>query len=97
MYLEACLQQLRHFSLFVASINGLLGVKATATLKRIASRLGKNWLQPYSRTCGYVKSRITITLVRATYRCIHESRVPQNKMSVQHPQWEDDASLNLFR
>ena len=38
-YLEACLQQRRHFSPFVASVDGLLGVEATATLKRIASRL----------------------------------------------------------
>ena len=39
MYLEAFLQQRRHFSPFVASVDGLLGVEATATLKRIASRL----------------------------------------------------------
>ena len=39
MYLEACLQQRRHFSPFVASVDGLLGVEATATLKRIAIRL----------------------------------------------------------
>ena len=39
MYLEACLQQRRHFSPFVASVDGLLGVEATATLKRLASHL----------------------------------------------------------
>ena len=39
MYLEACLQQRRHFSPFVASVDRLLGVEATATLKRIASHL----------------------------------------------------------
>ena len=33
MYLEACLQQRRHLSPFVALLNELLGVKATATLK----------------------------------------------------------------
>ena len=38
-YLEACLQQRRHFSPFEASADELLGVEATATLKRIASRL----------------------------------------------------------
>ena len=30
----------------------------------------KKWRQPYSRMCGYVNSRIAITLVRATHRCI---------------------------
>ena len=39
MYLEACLQQRRHFYPFVASVDGLLGVEATAALKRLASRL----------------------------------------------------------
>ena len=70
MYLEACLQQRRHFSPFFASVDGILGVEATATLKRIASRLATKWKQPYSMTCGYVKSRVAITLVRATHRCI---------------------------
>ena len=55
--------------LFVASVDGLLGVEATATLKRLASRMATKWKQPYSKTCGYIKSRISITLVRATNRC----------------------------
>ena len=70
MYLEACLQQRRNVSPFVASVDGLLGVEATATLKRLASRLATKWNQPYSKMCGYVKSRIAITLVSATHRCI---------------------------
>ena len=64
MYLEACLQQRRRFSAFVASVEGLLGVETTATLKRIASRLATKWKQSYSKTCVYVKSRIAITLKR---------------------------------
>ena len=39
MYLEACLQQRRHFSPFFASVDGLLEVEAMETLKRLASRL----------------------------------------------------------
>ena len=39
MYLEACLQQRRHFSPFVSSVNGMLGVEAMAILKRLAIRL----------------------------------------------------------
>ena len=97
MYLEACLQQRRHFSPFVASVEGLLGLKATANLKSIASRLATKWRQPYSKTCGYVKSRVAITLVRATHRCLHGSRVPAHRISVQRPQWEDGVGLNLFR
>ena len=67
MYLETCFQQRRHFSTFVALVDGLLGVEATATLKRIASFLAKNWRQPYSWMCGFVKSRSSITLVSVTH------------------------------
>ena len=82
MYLEACLQQRQHFSTFVASVDGLLGVEATATLKRISNRLATKWRQPYSRTCGYVNSRVAITLVRSTHRCIRVSRLPAHNISV---------------
>ena len=37
MYLEACLHQCRHFYPFVASVDGLTRVEATATLKMLAS------------------------------------------------------------
>ena len=70
IYLEACLQQRRHISPCVASVDGLLGVEATASLKRIASRLATKWRKPYSKTCGYVRSRVTINLVHATHRCL---------------------------
>ena len=73
MYLEACLQQRRHFSPFFASVDGLLGVEATATLKRLASCLATKWKQSYSKECEYVKSRIAITLVRATHHFIRGS------------------------
>ena len=51
-------------------MDGLLGVEAEATLKRIASRLVQKWTDPYSRTCRYMKSRVAITLVPVTHRCI---------------------------
>ena len=96
MYLDGCLQQHRHFYPFVASVDGLMGVEATATLKRLASRLATKWKQPYLKTCGYVKSSIAITLVRATPCCIRGSRVPAHQISVHRLQWEDDAGLSLF-
>ena len=86
MYLGVCLQQRRHFSPFVASVDGLLWVGAMATLKRIASFLATKWKHTYSKTCGYVKSRVTITLVRAPHRCIRGSQVPAHWISVRRPQ-----------
>ena len=63
----------------------------------IASCLATKWQKPYSRTCGYFKSRFAITLVRATHQCIRGYRVPDHKISVQRPQWEDSDGLKLFR
>ena len=97
MYLEACLHQRRHLPPFVASVDGLMEVEATATLKRLASCLATKCKQPYLKTCEYANSRIAITLVRATHRCIQGSWVPAHRISVQWPQWEDGAGLNLFR
>ena len=97
MYLEACLQQRQHFYPLVAFFDGLLGVEAAATLKRIASRLAKKWRQPYSRTYVYVNSRVAITLVWATHWCIRGSRVLAHKISVHILQWEYGARTNLFR
>ena len=97
MYLEVCLQHPRLFYPFVALVDRLLGVEATATLKRLACSLANKWKQSYSKTFGYAKGRIAITLVRATHRCIRGSLVPAHRNSVQLPQWEDGAGLNLFR
>ena len=51
MYLELWILQCRKFSPFIFSVDGLLGVEAMATLKRIASRLASKWGQSYSKTC----------------------------------------------
>ena len=52
IHMEACLQQHRNFSTFVALMDGLLGVEATETMKRLASRLATKWNQYYSKTCN---------------------------------------------
>ena len=70
MYLEAYHQQRRHVLPFVAFVDELLSVEASANLKRIASRLTKKWRQPYYRKCRWVNIIIAITLVRATHQCI---------------------------
>ena len=66
-YLETCLKQHRNFTTFLDSVGDLLGFEVEATVKRIASRLAINWKDLYSRNCGYVKSRVETTLVRAMH------------------------------
>ena len=96
MYLEACLKQHQHFLPFVNSADGILDREARATLKRIARYFVTKFHKTYLRTCGYVKIRIAITLMWVTHRFIWGYRLPAHHISVQRPQWEDDAVLNLF-
>ena len=94
-YLQACLDQRRHFSPFVVSCDGVLGKEAKVVLQNLAGRLAKKSGKPYSETSNFMKSRMSIAIVRATHLCIRGSRTPTSRMS-QHPQWEDGAGLSLF-
>ena len=96
-YLNACLNKHRNFTYFTTFVYGLLGFEAEAALKRIASRPVQKWQEPYSRTCGCVKSIVSITLVRATHRCIWGSRVPESRINGTCPQWEDGMGHQLLR
>ena len=74
MYLEACLQQRRHFSPYFASGNGLLVVEAMDTLKRITVCMATKWWKPYSRT--KVTSRVGLPSLWCGPH-IDASRVPE--------------------
>ena len=81
-YLNACLNEHIHFTPSINLVDDLLEVKAEATLKRITSRLAQKWKELYSRTCGYRKSKVAITLVQATHSCIQEGRGTAPHISV---------------
>ena len=85
-YLDACLKQRRHFTPFVASVDGLIRVGAKVTLKFIASRHTKKWKETYSCTCGYVKSRVAIALVLARHCCIQGFRLSASQIRVKRLQ-----------
>ena len=96
-YLHAFLKYHRRFNPFVASVDGLIGFEAEATLKRLSSHLATKWKELYSCKCSNMKIKVSITLFRAMHHCIRGGgSVPASKISVNHPQWEDGAGLHLF-
>jgi hypothetical protein len=95
-YLEACLEQRRHFIPFVCSTDGLLGQEASTFAKRLAAKLATKWQGTYLQVCGYVKARLSIAIVRATHLCLRGSRIPTHQISTRRPMWEDGAGLALF-
>jgi hypothetical protein len=94
-YGPACEAPRRHFTPLVFSVDGLCGAEAAAAVKRLASRLAETWTRPYSEVCGYVRSRLSIALVRSANRCLRSDRNPIVR-SLQVP-WETGTGLSLYR
>jgi hypothetical protein len=69
-YGEACREAHMHFTPLVYSVDGMEGDELTAACKRLASRLAAKWKRHYSQVCGFVRSRLAFTLVRAASRCL---------------------------
>ena len=94
-YADACLRQRRHFTPLVFSVDGLRGAEASAASKRLASLLAAKWHRTYSQVCGFVRSRLSIALVRATSRCLRADRKPFARPSL--IPWDNGAGLALYR
>ena len=95
-YLGSCLENRRHLSPFVISVDGLLGREKAQTFeKRLAVKLAGKWQKPYSQVCGYAKARLSIAAIRATHLCLRDSRVPAQNISTRFSQWEDGAGLSM--
>jgi predicted alpha/beta-fold hydrolase len=97
-HLGECLENRRHFTPFMLSVDGLLGQEAKTFTKRLAVKLvaGK-WQKPCSQVRGCVKARLsTAAAVRATHLCLRRSRVPVHNISTGFSQWEDGAGLAML-
>jgi hypothetical protein len=94
-YLAPCVARRRHFTPLVFSVDGLQGPEASAASKCLASKLSKKWGRSYSEVVGYVRSRLSIALVRAASRCLRVDRSP----SLRAPTvpWESGSGLGLYR
>ncbi len=94
-YVDACLARRRTFTPLVFSVDGLRGTEASAATKKLASRLSAKWMRAYSEVCGFVRSRLAITLVRTTSQCLRGARDPTARAS--HATWETGAGLALYQ
>ena len=74
----------------------MLVTEVEATLKRLASHVATKWQKPYSLTYGYVRSRVTIIIVRDTCRCIRVYQVMEIRIGIQISQWGYSTGLQLY-
>ena len=63
-YLQACLDQRRHFSPFVVSCDGVLGNEAKVVQQNLSGSLVEKSRKSYSETTNVMKPRMSIVLVR---------------------------------
>ena len=94
-YLRSCLDSRCHFTPFVCSVDGVLGVEASAFLKHLSRKLAAKWERRIAEVSGYVKMRMSLAIVRATNRCIRGARSPVGRMA--YPIGDDGASLGLYK
>eukprot|EP00957_Ditylum_brightwellii_P053511 4055415-Ditylum_brightwellii.AAC.2 len=65
-------------------------------LKRISQKIPQKWDCPMSYTSNYVKTTMSIGLVRATHHYLRGSRVLLSAMSKQHWSCKDGAGISLL-
>jgi hypothetical protein len=94
-YGSLCIAQRRTFTPLVFSVDGLLGKEATAASKRLASSIAGKWKRSYSEICGYVRSRLSIALIRSSSRCLRADRTPTQRF--RNPTWDTGTGLGLYR
>jgi len=89
--------QRRHFTLFVVSTDGMYGFETRAFLKKLAKLLAEEWEKPYPTVRGFINARMSITLVRATNRCIRGSRIPATTFVGRRYCWESRYRQKAYR
>ena len=93
-YKELCRQNQMHFTPLIFSVDGMIGVKAEGAIKKLSAQLSHKWNRAYSAVCGYVRSRLTLALVRRMHLCIRGARDPTARAT--RPMLEDGAALSLM-
>jgi hypothetical protein len=94
-YGALCIARRRTFTPLVFSVDGMQGVEATAASRRLASSLASKWKRSYSEVCGFVRSRLSIALVRSSSRCLRADRNPMRRTP--SPIWDCGTGLGLYR
>ena len=93
-YSHHCERQRRHFTPLVFSVDGLLGKECAAAQKCLASKLASKWKRTYSEVCGFVRSRMSIALVRSASRCLRWDRNPSARPC--NIAWASGSGLSLY-
>ena len=73
-YLEACLARHAGFTPLCFSNDGMLGTEVDFFLCHMADRLSAKWERSYSEAIGWIRSRLSYAVLRATLLCVWGSQ-----------------------
>jgi hypothetical protein len=83
---EQRIREIEHasFTPIVLSTTGGMGPIATTFYKRLADRLASKWNSSYSQTIGWLRCRLSFSLLRSSILCIRGARsvLPRNTFSI---------------
>ena len=88
---QACWERRMDFTPFIVSTDGVIHREGEHFMKRLASRLSARWSKPYSITMSFVRTQVSLAILRATNHCLRGAR---RKMAPLH--LEDGAAVRLF-
>ena len=74
------------------STDGCLGEAAEVFVKRLSRHLAAKWQRAYSQVVGFMKSRISVAILRASSHCIRGART---RVQGTVCEMEDGAALGV--
>ena len=92
-YAAECREERKHFAPFVFSRCGVFGKEAKNILRLIAKTLKVKWDLPYCRTAFFVKSRMSIAILRSTTQIPCGERRPMKVVYEQPAFFHDNSAL----
>eukprot|EP00957_Ditylum_brightwellii_P099049 7544655-Ditylum_brightwellii.AAC.1 len=75
----------------------MLGKEAAMVLRQLSRKLAVKWDCPISQATNYVKTMMSLSIVRATSHCLRGSSVPLASMSTRRIPCEDGAGIYLLQ
>ena len=94
-YAQAAAEQRKDFCPFVVTRDGVTGRAAENVMRRIASTLADRWEMHYSRTSYFVRSRMSIAILRSSNHALYGERV-YARPKHHEPMWTDNAAIDCY-
>ena len=86
-HIEQRIRDIEHasFTPIVLSTTGGMGPIATTFYKRLADRLASKWNSSYSQTIGWLRCRLSFSLLRSSILCIRGARSSKGRVPCSVP------------